>query len=247
MLRTVNCLSDKLDSRECLTREAEENTNADEPLWGDDLYVAVHNDDSVNHFDLREVTVQQDDSFGMAGDLATVLEQEGQTEWHDEDASQALWRATLVKYSEHNNKFALVLSFHHLVTDAMGAVAVVQAIVNESSGDMATETSIASPSDCMEDVLDTVPRLSHLFMPVLLDRFPSLITILRPPHFQGIAHDDTANHNERKSNMVCLSLLNDQQVTLLREACRQQYQTTVNSICVAALCRALSSHVAENS
>lgn len=243
---------DGIDSRESLrvvsttSDSSHGNGIKKEPLWGDDLYVTVDNDTSRNYCSLRQVTIRADDSYGMAGGLAPILEQEGRTEWHDEDPNAPLWRAVLVKY-ENSDKFALVLSFHHLITDGMGAIAVCQAIVEESGADTTTpipmQHSILPPP--MEDVLDTVPRLSHLLIPVLLDRFPSLTSILRPPHFQGMSHDSTIPAKDRTSNMVCLPLLNDNQVLLLREYCRRN-KVTVNSVCVSSLCRAISMHVQEN-
>jgi len=105
-------------------------------VWGDDLYVTVEHDEAKEYCELREVTLIQNDAFGMAGGLAQVLEHEGQfswSAWHDDDPNACLWRAVLVKYTGRTDKFTLVLAFHHLITDGMGAVAVCQAIV-EASG-----------------------------------------------------------------------------------------------------------------
>lgn len=102
----------------------------------------------MDYCDLREETILEDDSFlGTAGGLAQVLRQEGRTEWHDEDPNSNLWRAILVTFENRDNMFALVLSFHHLVTDGMGAVAIIKYTgYNDKSnlGTVALDT--ASPS-----------------------------------------------------------------------------------------------------
>ena len=141
-----------------------------ESLWGDDLYFTIQQDETKDCFDLREETMQQNDSSGMTGGLAHVLEQGGRTELHDEDPNSCLWRAVLAK---SKTTPILVLSFHHLITDGMGPAAVLLAIIEENGAAATTtirqDASLLPPP--MEGVLDTVPRLSHLLVPVLLDRF----------------------------------------------------------------------------
>ena len=121
-----------------------------------------------------------------------------------QDPTECLWRAVLVTHVVNPTTFDLVISFHHLITDGMAAV--VQEVLKESSRmnlvheeeDTNNAASAVLPKP-MEDVLGTVPRLSHLLMPVLKGQFPSLTGILKPPHFQGMPHDDSVSRrrNER--------------------------------------------------
>jgi hypothetical protein len=209
-------------------------------LWGDDFFVQVQNDETTaDFFSLRQVTIKATQEFGMANGLVPILEEEGCTEWHDEDPESSLWRVVLVKLDSSNAKFSLVLAFHHVITDGIGAMAVVQAILEDTQESVVVSTQLPPP---MEDVMDTVPRLGHLLKPVLIDRFPRLIR--EPSHFQGMPHDYSQT-TTRTCHMVCLSLVNDNEVSVLKESCRKR-QITVNSACVAAISRATSIHVRTN-
>lgn len=211
--------------------------------WGDDLYVEVL-DNAHQHYDIREVVLDKHDELeGNAAGLSSVFQQEGRLEWHDEDPKQCLWRAVLVKWKDSPTKFAFVLSFHHLITDAIGAMEVARAIVARSTtNDSAKEPAALPPP--MEDLMDTVPRVSHLLLPVLLDRFPALQRYLKPPQWRGATSH--VEGDERSSHMVCVELVKEgNALTDLRRLVREK-GVTVNSFCVSMLSKAVATVVAKN-
>ena len=98
------------------------------------------------------------------------------------------------KDGENETQFILTLSFHHAIADGIGAAAVVQALVGESTrlrdGKYGQEqgyytacgTDRILPS-LLEDVLDTVPTMRHIWRPLLLDLFPSWLFLSRASLF----------------------------------------------------------------
>ena len=229
-----------IDSRESLT---EVNGALQQRIWGDDLYLEISSPlastkkSTHDLFDLREATlpVGLDPKEG----LQRILEEEGAKEWHDNNPESPLWRATLVK--ETGGNFMLVLSFHHLIVDGIGATSVAQAIIDESS---AVSFKVDTPLDTletisppMEDMVDTVPTIRHLLIPVLLDMFPSLTPYLKPPHWQGLTDHKNDKSVGRQSQMSLCSMIMDGDQ--LSRAC-QRMNVTVNSLCVATLCRAIA-------
>ena len=121
-----------------------------------------------------------------------------------------------------------------------GAVAVSRAILAELNNDQTpvsdahdnlTSNRLAPP---MEDLMDTVPTLGHLILPLLYDRFPRLESFLQPSHWQGLTtHDEKSL---RHTTMACLTITLDPSVlsTLRRN------KITVNSFLVATLCQAIA-------
>ncbi|CAB9530230.1 Conserved hypothetical protein [Seminavis robusta] len=239
---------DGIDSREFLKPASSsstetENTNG---LWGDDLYVQVLSPQqpSGDFFAFRQVVVEKESNIPEV--LERTLEEESTQEWHDEDPSAPLWRATVLSTADNPHRFSLILAFHHLIVDGVGSTSIAQAILdemnsqtpngNKSTDDEATinNNPLAPP---MEDLMDTVPTLSHLLIPVLLDRFPSLETYFKPIHWKGLTKHDAG---ARQSTMVCCPIsLNGQQ---LAKVC-EDMKFTFNSLCVATLCKAIAKTV----
>lgn len=223
-------------------------TNKWQRLWGDDLYLWISNDTKQSHVRIVEEWEMErggsDCDDGEGNGLRQVLEEQNARTWHDEDPSLPLWRATLIRWKDSKTKFALVVSFHHVITDGVGATAVVQAIVEESgrqknppSDDEILCCDIPAP---MEDILDTVPRLRHIWRPLLLDALPPLSFFLSPRVFSGRPKKDVTTHFA--DNMACFELCCNQKIELFRQSC-QARGTTMHSALVAALCKAIAIHV----
>jgi hypothetical protein len=216
-------------------------------LWGDDIYLWVppHDDGTRDYVHIEERCIQGDDRVGEARGLRAVLEEQNSISWHDEDPSRPLWRVVLVRWKESPAaKFALVLSFHHAITDGMGATAVVQAIMEESvrqdNPPPDEEILCRQIPPPMEDILDTVPRLHHMWRPVLLDRLPLLAPLLAPRAFSGRPKKKMVRPFH--DSIVCLALCPDAQVQRLRRQCRERH-VTLHAALVAALCKAVAIHV----
>ena len=149
-------------------------------LWGDDLYLWVSHDTNGEYVRLEESQVERNDAQGEGNGLRAVLQDQTARAWHDQDPSLPLWRVTLVRFKGEETSFALILSFHHAICDGIATTAVVQAIVEESARQHDDEPPVNDEILCkdlpppMEDVLDTVPRICHIWRPLLLDLFPSL-------------------------------------------------------------------------
>lgn len=225
-----------VDSRESLKSNEDK-----EGYWGDDLYLEAQDAKSnVDLFALREVEILHDADYLEA--FQKVLNEEGSTEWHDEDPNAAMWRATLLRQPGpigKRSRFSLVLSFHHLIMDGIGSAALAQAILDESS--VPNEAPSNLPQELgapMEDLMDTVPTLHHILLPILLDRIPSLTPYFKPPHWKG-----ATSHREdsRQCQVLCCPLALDGEQ--LKGACRKM-NITANSLAVAALCKAVAKTVA---
>ena len=235
-----------IDSRKTLTAVT---GTPQQKIWGDDLYVETlgtsqaSGKDTNRLFGLREVILPsgEDDNKG----LRSILEEEGATAWQDENPNAPMWRAIMVK-KQGRASFTLVLSFHHLIVDGIGATAIAQAVVNESNTLTSPENVPSNVSEelspPMEDVMDTVPTLGHLLTPVLLDQFPSLTRYLKPPHWQGLTKHNKDKSLERKSQMTICSISLDGNG--LSQTC-QRMNVTVNSLCVANLCKAIANTIGE--
>jgi Alcohol acetyltransferase len=239
---------DGVDSRITVaTKKSTSEHAASEPVWGDDLYV----EEVVDLCQPLTRTVVLEEPYSspsVKGGLHRVLEEESLKQWRDEDPSKPMWRVTLVTWKDCSSKFALVLAFHHLITDGMGALQVARAILNASSGNLTLlgEVNQELPSP-MEDVMDTVPRLSHVLLPVLLDRIPRLAAVFMPPHWRGSAvHRDCKKCCERSTELVCFSLLKGgTEMTAVRDYC-SKHKLTFYSVVAAALLKSMTKVVAKN-
>jgi hypothetical protein len=218
-----------VDSRRSL------NNNKGNSVWGDDFYINVEAD-LQQPFGFRELS---------SVPLVDVFQEEGRTLWHDEDPSKPLWRVTMVR---SNTRITLVLAFHHLITDGVGAMAIVEAILEEhdNSGHRVEPHMEALPPP-MEDITDTVPRLGHLLVPVLLDRFPKLTSYLKPsPHWQGKKHVDVPNGSMREPHMLCLNVILRTELPFL-ERYRKMNGLSINTLLVTTLTKAIAGvQLAEN-
>lgn len=235
----------------------QENSSA---VWGDNLYVEEVADlcqPSTRTVVLEEpycsLTTRTAAAVGNSSGLQRVLEEEHVKEWHDEDPSKPMWRVTMVKWKDSPRKFALVLSFHHLISDGMGALQVAQAViqndaVSESEVSDATLSKELSDSALLpkplEDVMDTVPSIYHLLLPVLLDRFPRLAAVYNSLDWRGNpVHCELSNDTceKRSTQLVCISLLEDDasRMTALRDYCAKQGLSD-NAVVVAALTKAVA-------
>eukprot|EP00977_Amphora_coffeiformis_P015919 scaffold4793_cov175-Amphora_coffeaeformis.AAC.8 len=151
-------------------------------LWGDDLYLWILHATTRPHVRVIQERWLYGENLmeGEAGGLREILQEENARPWHDEDPSLPLWRVTLVRWKGRTEAFALVISFHHAICDGIGTTAVVEAIVEESGRQHNPAPADEQQILCtkvpppMEDVLDTVPRLCHIWRPLLLDLIPFL-------------------------------------------------------------------------
>ena len=206
-------------------------------LWGDDLHVQVHDSADLVPFGFRQVVQMS---------LSEILNEEMNSGWDDQDPTMPLWRVTMI-HSSDGLEVTLVLAFHHLITDGIGAMAVVQALLEEG-GTTTTDFKVAQRNTLappLEDLVDTVPRVRHLFMPVLLDRFPMLIPYLKPPCWKGMQlhHSDTAATTildpiMKEMQMVCLNIVPFEELQQLDQYCKTNKLST-NAILMATLIKAI--------
>jgi len=218
-------------------------------VWGDDLYVTVEGEESQYQPALRNVTLTDDSSSPESlGGLQQVLEEESIREWHDEDSSQPIWRVTLVRWKGNPSKLALVLAFHHLVTDGAGAMEVARAIVEAMNGDDGGGGSgdYTDKSACqvlpppMEDVMDTTPTLNHLVRLLFWHSFPTLRRWFHPAHWRGNPVHNTST--QRATELVCCPSLVEN-VDALREKYCTPKKISLNSVLVATLVQAITKAV----
>jgi hypothetical protein len=253
-----------VDSRQSLSQQAlNGGGGGGGAVWGDDLYVehVVDNNDEPCLPSIRTVALDESDWTleSRGSKLHQILQDESIKEWHDEDPSQPLWRVTLVHCQKgdkdspqpatNGTHFALILSFHHLITDGMGALQVARAIV-EIGGGMDRETdgpsrSVKDPPELpqpMEDVMDTTPRLSHLLLPIFMDRCPRLASMILPSYWKGNScHCSAVAAEDRSTCMVCIQLVSSS--SQLAALCRygaNHGHLSVNTILTAALLRSLA-------
>lgn len=220
-------------------------------LWGDDLYLWVSYDTNGEYVRLEECQVERSDAQGEGNGLRAVLQDQTARAWHDHDPSLPLWRVTLVRFKGEETIFALILSCHHAICDGIATTAVVQAIVEERARQHDDEPSANDEILCkdlpppMEDVLDTVPRICHIWRPLLLDLFPFLNMFLSPSAFSGRPKKKATNNNQSLTdNLACFELLDSDLMSVLREVCRKR-KVTVHAALVATLCKAIAIHVDE--
>jgi Alcohol acetyltransferase len=194
-------------------------------MWGDDLYVTVENK-VEQPYDFREVS----------STLKDVLEYEGKMRWHDEDPTKPLWRVTMIR---SQGTITLVLSFHHMIIDGIGSMAVVEAILEEGSNAGTVHPSINYLPPPFEDFVDTTPTVKHLCMPFLLDRFPNLMPYLKSPHWQGIEHMENPKLSDRVPHMMCTNILPLLNVDKLKRYCNKN-RVSINSVFVTTIAKAIS-------
>ena len=237
-------------------------------LWGDDLYVAMEEKEELYRPAIRQVTLtepyysENDDDDDEAspdrtihGGLQQVLQEESVQEWHDEDPTQPVWRVTLVTWQDHPNKFALVLAFHHLITDGTGALQVARAIVgpdddtplpDDEHASSRSHSSAHGLPPPMEDVLDTAPTVGHMVRLLFWHSFPTLQRWWYPSHWRGNAvHRElyAAPTKDRATELVCCASLVDDVDALRTNYCRR-HNLSLNSVLVATLLRAVTQVVA---
>lgn len=212
-------------------------------LWGDDLYVIEMAE--LCQPSTRTVMLQEQyrSPCAASSGLRRILEEESVKIWHDEDPSKPLWRVTLVKWEDNPSKFALVLSFHHILTDGMGALQVARAVCDRSRDD-GTPVG-ASPADIpppMEDVMYTVPSLSHMLLPVLCDRFPRIAAVLCPSHWRGNpVHRECSDDSERSTQLACITLFSDASQSAELRAFASKQGLSYNTVLMAALAKSVAS------
>lgn len=235
------------------TAEDDERNNTKQQqqrLWGDDLYLWVSHDANREYVRLEECQVERNDQGGEGNGLRAVLQDQTARPWHDQDPSMPLWRVTLVRFKGEETSFALILSFHHAICDGIATTAVVQAIVEESARQNEPpslhEVLCKNVPPPMEDVLDTVPRICHIWRPLLLDLFPFLNVFLSPSAFSGRPKKKKATKESsllpQTDNLACFELLDSDLLPVLREACHKR-KVTVHTALVATLCKAIAIHV----
>jgi hypothetical protein len=261
---------DRLFTPHCSRVVAVKNKKEPSSIWGDDLYLQVSNAHSntknevhdLCYADVRHVTIDSHQ------DLSSVLEKEAATEWHDEDPESNLWRVTLVTITaasqddSNKNAFYIVLTFHHSICDGGGSLEVAKAILTEANNSATADSNtgfgeqdpVVELSDTlpppMEDVVNPVPSVSHLLLPILLDRFPSLTRYLKKPHWQGSTmHVADRRASERSSCMTVLKLLKSIDTCLessrFHRVCRQT-GVSPTSLLVSTLAKTIASHLLSN-
>lgn len=214
-------------------------------MWGDDLYIEPCDELCQPH--ARQVILRMDSDFFDG--VTQVMNEESTKQWNDENPAKPLWRATLVVAQNKDDckKFAIILSFHHLLTDGIGAMEVAQALLDASNGKLVT----LSPSDVgtylpapMEDIMDTSPQLGHLLIPLLNDRFPKLCKRLWRRHWTG--NPIHLHDQERKTQLVRVKLVDDA-VTMenLHQYSRKNnisMNSLVSAILIKVLARVIEDH-----
>lgn len=237
-----------VDNRMCLMYD----NHAKRPkIWGDDLYVEEKTEHH-QHFSVCHVVIPNDNELSFHDGLRQILQQESIQEWHDEDPHQPMWRVTLVTKTSKGNSStrtitetegALVLAFHHLITDGTGALEVARAIVDsnyEPASNPEQQQELPPP---MEDLIDTTPTLNHMVRFLFWYTFPRLRAWFYPPHWKG----DTTNHyyrppsttTEWATELWCCPAPLIQDTNRFRyEYCRPN-GVSLNSVLVATLVRAI--------
>jgi len=206
-------------------------TTATPAHWGDDLFVEEEQPYPLPA--LRQVDTGSECDFDER--LRQVMQEESIQIWHDEDPTEDLWRVTLVK-DDSNHKCALVLSFHHLIIDGVGALEVARAIVNPDSAPI-DEQHLPPP---MEDVMDVIPTVSHMLRLLFWYSFPKIDRFLHPEHWRGrTVHKDYPEPTDRATELVCCRNLLEDTDRLRRQFC-QQHNLSLNAVLVATLTKAVA-------
>lgn len=221
-------------------------------IWGDDLYVEERLPE-LRSYCTRTVVLDgpyhspAQKADGHCSDLHHILQEQSVQKWHDEDPTEALWRVTLVKWKDSPKQFALVLSFHHLITDAMGALQVARRIVQFGGGGetnpakdeihFKVDSKLPPP---LENMLDTRISLMHLLCPLLFSRFPKLMAWIIPTSWNGNSIDSkTVTKTKRVTHSRCFPLLDASELEALHEY-SSRHDLKPNSVLVATLCKCLT-------
>lgn len=252
LLRAVAARHAALRARVCRSDRPSGDTGADDAaaaegkgLWGDDLFFSVLRvDDEGTAPPVRSVRLAGPGSAqyarAAAKGLERVLEEESRTGFEDVEEpggeSGPLWRAVLVTWDGLSDEFAVVFAFHHVVADARAATEVLRSLLavrrGDDSGDLAEHAQLPPP---MCDVVDTVPRLSQLMVPLLCDRMPALEAWLVREPWLGAPHDAAVPPESRVGNIVAVDF--GEAADVLRAA--RAEKATVHGVLVAALAYAV--------